>query len=144
MSDEPSPEELAREFSGKALRDVTDPKDTSKVLVKAGQQLNGFAELRDDGSTSCGCWLFAGSWSEQGNLMARAGEQPNAEIRLNGVKWQIPRGKAVDVPLPVYEQFQRKLRNEASEIKLQNAMMASMSPENFGLGYRLGEEPEGI
>ena len=76
--------------------------------------------------------------------MARAGEQPNAEIRLNGVKWQIPRGKAVDVPLPVYEQFQRKLRNEASEIKLQNAMMASMSPENFGLGYRLGEEPEGI
>lgn len=27
MSDEPSPEELAREFSGKALRDVTDPKD---------------------------------------------------------------------------------------------------------------------
>ena len=76
--------------------------------------------------------------------MARAGEQPNAEIRLNGVKWQIPRGKAVDVPLPVYEQFQRKLRNEASEIKLQNAMMASMSPENIGLGYRLGEEPEGI
>ena len=73
--------------------------------------------------------------------MARAGEQPNAEVRLNGVKWQIPRGKAVDVPRPVYEQFQRKIRNEASEIKLQNAMMASMSPENFGLGYRLGEEP---
>ena len=73
--------------------------------------------------------------------MARAGEQPNAEVRLNSVKWQIPRGKAVDVPRPVYEQFQRKIRNEASEIKLQNAMMASMSPENFGLGYRLGEEP---
>ena len=73
--------------------------------------------------------------------MARAGEQPNAEVRLNGVKWRIPRGKAVDVPRPVYEQFQRKIRNEASEIKLQNAMMASMSPENFGLGYRLGEEP---
>ena len=71
MSDEPSPEELAREFSGKALRDVTDPKDTSKVLVKAGQQLNSFAELHDNDSTSCGCWLFAGSWSEPGNLMAR-------------------------------------------------------------------------
>jgi formate dehydrogenase major subunit len=67
----PSPEELAKEFSGKALQDVTDPKDKTKVLVKAGEQLNGFAELRDDGSTSCGCWIFAGSWSEKGNLMAR-------------------------------------------------------------------------
>jgi formate dehydrogenase major subunit len=67
----PSPEELAREFSGKALKDVTDPKDPAKVLVKTGEQLNGFAELRDDGSTACGCWIFAGSWSEKGNLMAR-------------------------------------------------------------------------
>jgi formate dehydrogenase major subunit len=67
----PSPEELAKEFSGKALMDVTDPKDATKVLVKAGEQLNGFAELRDDGSTSCGCWIFSGCWSEKGNLMAR-------------------------------------------------------------------------
>lgn len=69
--DAPSPEELAREFSGRALKDVTDPKDATKVLVKAGDQLNGFAELRDDGSTSCGCWIFSGCWSEKGNLMAR-------------------------------------------------------------------------
>ena len=67
----PSPEELAREFSGKALKEVTDPKDAKKVLVKAGEQLNSFAELRDDGSTACGCWIFAGSWTEKGNMMAR-------------------------------------------------------------------------
>ena len=67
----PAPEELAREFSGKALKDVTDLKDPAKILVKAGEQLNGFAELRDDGSTSCGCWIYAGAWSEKGNLMAR-------------------------------------------------------------------------
>jgi formate dehydrogenase major subunit len=67
----PAPEELAREYSGKALKDLTDPKDPGKVLVKAGEQLNGFAELRDDGSTSCGCWIFSGAWSEKGNLMAR-------------------------------------------------------------------------
>ena len=73
--------------------------------------------------------------------MARAGEQPNAEVRLNGVKWQIPRGKAVDVPRPVYEQFQRKIRKEASEIRLQNLMLGSMSPDNYGMGYKLGEEP---
>ncbi len=67
----PAPEELAKEFSGRALKDVTDPKDPAKVLVKAGEQLNGFAELRDDGSTACGCWIFSGAWSEKGNLMAR-------------------------------------------------------------------------
>ncbi len=69
--DAPSPEELAREFSGRALKDVTDPKDPTRVLVKAGEQLNGFAELRDDGSTICGCWVFAGAWTEKGNMMAR-------------------------------------------------------------------------
>lgn len=67
----PSPDELAREFSGRAIKDVTDPKDPTKVLVKAGEQLNGFSELRDDGTTACGCWIFAGAWSEKGNLMAR-------------------------------------------------------------------------
>lgn len=67
----PSPEELAKEFSGQALKDLTDPKDPAKVLLKAGRQLNGFAELRDDGTTACGCWIFSGAWSEQGNLMAR-------------------------------------------------------------------------
>jgi formate dehydrogenase-N alpha subunit len=69
--DAPSAEELAKEFSGKALKDVTDPKDPAKILVRGGEQLNGFAELRDDGSTSCGCWIFSGSWTEKGNLMAR-------------------------------------------------------------------------
>jgi formate dehydrogenase-N alpha subunit len=67
----PAPDELAKEFSGRAIKDVMDPKDPAKVLVKAGEQLNGFAELRDDGSTACGCWIFAGAWSEKGNLMAR-------------------------------------------------------------------------
>ncbi len=67
----PSAEELAKEFNGKALADVTDPKDPTKVLVKAGEQLAGFAQLRDDGSTACGCWLFSGSWTDKGNQMAR-------------------------------------------------------------------------
>jgi formate dehydrogenase major subunit len=67
----PSPEELAMEFSGKALADVTDPKDPTKVLAKAGEQVAGFAQLRDDGSTSCGCWIYSGSWSQAGNQMAR-------------------------------------------------------------------------
>jgi len=67
----PSPEELAKEFNGKALADVTDPKDPKTVLVKAGEQLDSFAQLRDDGSTASGCWIFTGSWTSKGNMMAR-------------------------------------------------------------------------
>ncbi len=67
----PAPDELAKEFSGYALADVTDPKDPTKVLAKAGEQLATFGHLRDDGSTAAGCWIYTGSWSEKGNLMAR-------------------------------------------------------------------------
>lgn len=67
----PGPDELAKEYNGKALLDVTDPKDPSKVLVKAGDQLASFAQLRDDGSTACGCWIYSGAWTQAGNQMAR-------------------------------------------------------------------------
>ena len=67
----PSAEEIAREYSGSALKDLADPKDPAKIVRKAGEQLAGFAELRDDGSTQSGCWIFCGAWGPTGNLMAR-------------------------------------------------------------------------
>ena len=41
------------------------------VTLRAGQLLDGFAQLRDDGTTAAGCWIFAGSYTEKGNQMAR-------------------------------------------------------------------------
>ena len=67
----PSAEELAKEYNGKALSDVFDPKDPTKVIAKAGEQLAGFLQLRDDGSTACGVWIFSGAWTQAGNQMAR-------------------------------------------------------------------------
>jgi formate dehydrogenase-N alpha subunit len=67
----PSPEELLREINGRAIGDVLDPKDPTKVLVKAGEQLPGFGFMRDDGSTSGGCWIYTGSWTQAGNNTAR-------------------------------------------------------------------------
>ncbi|TBN43808.1 formate dehydrogenase-N subunit alpha [Paracoccus subflavus] len=67
----PMPDELAKEMNGKALATVYDPADPTKVLAEAGQQLAGFAQYRDDGSTMGGCWIYAGSWTEKGNMMAR-------------------------------------------------------------------------
>lgn len=44
---EPSSEEVAMESNGKALADITDPA-TGAVIVKKGQQLSSFAQLRDE------------------------------------------------------------------------------------------------
>src|SRR5262245_27072348 len=67
----PTPEELAKEYSGKALTDLADSSDPARLLRRAGEQLAGFAELREDGSTASGCWVFCGAWGPTGNLMAR-------------------------------------------------------------------------
>jgi formate dehydrogenase major subunit len=82
----PSADEIAMEYNGKALVDLVDPNDKTKVLRKAGEQLDGFAQLRDDGTTACGCWLFSGSWTQDGNQMAR---NDNSDPYANGqtVKW---------------------------------------------------------
>jgi formate dehydrogenase major subunit len=66
---DPGPDELAKEVNGRALVEVKDA--SGAVLLRAGQQLASFAQLRDDGSTASGCWIYAGSWTEAGNMMAR-------------------------------------------------------------------------
>ena len=68
--EEPTPEEIAREYSGRALSDLLDPA-SGALQVKGGEQLAGFGQLRADGSTSSGCWIFCGAWTQQGNQMAR-------------------------------------------------------------------------
>jgi formate dehydrogenase major subunit len=73
----PQAGEVLREINGRALEDVLappdpkNPKEPPKVLVKKGDQLPGFAMLRDDGTTSCGNWIYAGCWGPTGNLTAR-------------------------------------------------------------------------
>ena len=69
--DEPTPEELAREINGKVLADVPDPADPTKMVLTKGKQMAGFGALRDDGSTSCACWIYSGCFTEAGNNMAR-------------------------------------------------------------------------
>jgi anaerobic selenocysteine-containing dehydrogenase len=66
----PDPHYVAKEFNGYTLADIVDPK-TNAVLAKAGEQLSTFAHLKDDGTTVCGCWIYSGSYTEKGNMMAR-------------------------------------------------------------------------
>ena len=68
---EPSPEELAKEMNGYAVADVFDPNDPTKKILEQGKQIPGFAALRDDGTTASGNWIYAGCFTEAGNMMAR-------------------------------------------------------------------------
>jgi formate dehydrogenase major subunit len=56
-AEEPSAEAVLAEISG---WDLT-----------ANAPLGGFAQLRDDGSTSCGCWIYCGVYADGVNLAAR-------------------------------------------------------------------------
>ena len=64
----PSSAELAKELNGYALEDLYDA--NNNLIYKKGQLLNGFAHLRDDGTTTSGNWLYVGQWTETGNQMA--------------------------------------------------------------------------
>jgi formate dehydrogenase major subunit len=63
--------EVLKEINGRALVDLKDPKDPKKILKAAGQQLDGFSQLADDGTTLCGNWLHSGVFPEAGNLAQR-------------------------------------------------------------------------
>ncbi|CCB66139.1 Formate dehydrogenase-O major subunit [Hyphomicrobium sp. MC1] len=66
---EPNPDELAKDMNGRARVDLKDA--SGAVIKKSGELLDGFAQLRDDGTTESGCWIFSGCWTEKGNQMAR-------------------------------------------------------------------------
>lgn len=92
----PTPEELAREYNGRALADLLDPKDPTKVLVKKGEQLASFAQLKDDGSTASGCWIFCGAWTQAGNQMARRDNaDPTGIGQTLGWAWAWPANRRV-------------------------------------------------
>ena len=73
----PAPDEVLREINGRALVNLLAPPDPKNpdapraIQVAAGTQLAGFALLRDDGSTSCGNWIYCGSFGPTGNLTQR-------------------------------------------------------------------------
>ena len=78
----PSLAEVAREING---RDLT-----------TGQQLPGFAALKDDGTTLSGNWLYCGSWTEAGAMMQRRGtEDPSGLGIYPNWGWSWPANRRV-------------------------------------------------
>lgn len=90
----PSLSEVAKEINGKALADLDDPKTGEQI--KAGQQLPGFAWLKDDGTTSCGNWIYSGCWTEAGPQLARRGtDDPSGLGIYQNWAWSWPANRRV-------------------------------------------------
>lgn len=93
IQDEPSAEKVLREINGYKTKvkgesekvkveDVT-PNEAHSLELTTGdfQLLRGFEELKDDGSTACGCWIYCGVWPEEGrNRAAERTSSPDSYV----------------------------------------------------------------
>jgi formate dehydrogenase major subunit len=50
-----------------------------------GEMLSAYTELKSDGSTSCGCWIYSGSYADGVNQTAR--RKPASEQNWTGPEW---------------------------------------------------------
>jgi formate dehydrogenase major subunit len=79
---DPSLEEIAKEINGRDLG--------------TGKQLSSFGELKADGTTACGNWIYSGSFTEAGNMMARRDPRdPSGLGRYEGWAWNWPANRRV-------------------------------------------------
>jgi formate dehydrogenase major subunit len=69
--EEPSAEAVLREISGYHIAD--------------GQPVGGFTDLKDDGSTVCGCWIYSGVYKDGVNQAAR--RKPGNEQTWVAPEW---------------------------------------------------------
>jgi formate dehydrogenase major subunit len=72
--DEPDAAAVLQEINGRHLSGE-----------KAGRMLNGFVEMRADGSTSGGCWIYTGVYSDGVNQSAR--RKPGSEQSWVAPEW---------------------------------------------------------
>jgi formate dehydrogenase major subunit len=69
--EEPSAEEVLKEVGGYEL-------ETRKAL-------SGYKELKDDGTTACGCWIYSGCYADEINQPAR--KKPHWEQNYLALEW---------------------------------------------------------
>lgn len=60
----------------------TTDKTIGDKTYKKGEQVAAFAMLQDDGSTSCGSWIYCQSYNQDGNNMARRDKSDPSGIGL--------------------------------------------------------------
>jgi formate dehydrogenase major subunit len=74
--DEPDPDLVMREINGFTVAD--------------GTLLGQYQDLKDDGSTACGCWIYCGVYPEEGHNRARDRIADHAEMVNPNWAWAWP------------------------------------------------------
>lgn len=65
------------------------------------------------------------TWEEKRDVFlpyVTKGEEQFVYVSVNGRKYQVPRGKSVSVPLPLYERIQIMLEAQANEVKFRDSL----------------------
>jgi formate dehydrogenase major subunit len=90
IQDEPDATKVLKEINGyttiESGRNTTnDSNSKSKIQnPKSHRLLRGFEELKDDGSTACGCWIYCGVYPEEGrNRAAERMADPSQHVNPN-------------------------------------------------------------
>ncbi len=60
-------------------------KEINGVTLSDGKPVGGFTELKDDGSTACGCWIYSGCYA--GGVNRPANRKPAAEQTWVAPEW---------------------------------------------------------
>ncbi len=60
-------------------------KEVSGYTVADGKPVSGFAALKDDGSTACGCWIYSGAYADGVNQPAR--RKPQSQQIWTAPEW---------------------------------------------------------
>ena len=86
------------EMNGVALEELTD-KD-GKVLYKKGEPLKSFADLRDDGTTASGIWIYTGATvaDAEGKIVNRTAGRKKADDKdylAHGWGWAWPANRRI-------------------------------------------------
>jgi formate dehydrogenase major subunit len=78
---EPSAEDVLRRING--------------VDLRTGRAVNGYTELRVDGSTACGCWIYSGVYADEVNQAARRKPHDEQESYESEWGWTWPMNRRV-------------------------------------------------
>jgi formate dehydrogenase major subunit len=80
------PHKVAKLINGYFLKDTTiKGADGKETVYKAGSQLPSFVMLQADGSTCSGNWIYAGSYTDKGNMAARRDKTQTPEQEKVGL-----------------------------------------------------------
>ena len=76
IEDEPDAEKVLQEINGYHISPKSGGKQHSVLSPQSSVLLKGFEELKDDGTTACGCWIYCGVYPEEGRN--RAAQRPSS------------------------------------------------------------------